>query len=444
VPRFDDIEQAGLTDVGIRRSHNQDAFSAQAAPNLEYWRTVGHFFIVADGMGGHAVGEKASAQAVQEIPLTYAKHSKDGPVDALRRAFQEANAAIHAIGQSNPEFRGLGTTSTALVLREDGAWVAHVGDSRAYRIRDGKIEQLTFDHSYAWEMARRLNVPPEDLSDVKKNVIIRSLGPDILVQVDVEGPHPVVTGDTFVLCSDGLSNLVTPEEIGTVVSALSPTEASMFLVELANLRGGPDNITVIIVRVGGDEASTKAMSIAPTSMFGLKCLQVWQALNRLFPWPLAILMAGFVFAMWGVAQSATEKSGGTFLIVLAAFSIIGGLAGLFLREKKQRVEAAKEPEPPRRLNIYRENGCRIEKPLVDKLLKMGAQLREQLEGRPFSVDWSSYKKFNEAAQRCLRDGDLLASFREQCRALLGLAQTFNKNRQREEGFKPKWQSSAEF
>ena len=181
MPFFKSIEHAGLTDVGSKRSHNQDAFFVQKASDRAHWETVGHLYIVADGMGGHAVGEKASAKAVQEIPLTYVKHVQDGPVSALRRAFQEANAGIHAIGTSNPEFKGLGTTATGLVLRAEGAWIGHVGDSRAYRIRDQHIQQLTYDHSYAWEMAKRLGIPPEELGDIKKNVIVRSLGPGVFL-----------------------------------------------------------------------------------------------------------------------------------------------------------------------------------------------------------------------------------------------------------------------
>ena len=443
MPRFDDIELVGETDVGIRRSHNQDAFSIQKAPDVNYWQKVGHVFIVADGMGGHAVGEKASAQAVQEIPLTYAKHSQEGPVSALRRAFQEANAQIHGIGQSNPEFRGLGTTATTLVLREDGAWVGHVGDSRAYRVRNAKIEQLTFDHSYAWEMARRLGVPPEDLSDVKKNVIIRSLGPDVLVQVDIEGPYPLLPGDIFILCSDGLSNQVTPEELGTIVSALAPAEAGKFLIELANLRGGPDNISVIVVRVGGDDSSTMAMSIKPASPFKVKWQRTWNAINQIVPWPLAVLMSGCLFAIAAVIFAASETWLSTLLIVMAALSIIAGIVGLFSHAQNQRIAENHQPEAPRDLNFYREYSCKIERPVIDKLFKMGTHLSEQLEGRPFTVDWPRYRKHNEAAKEYLQEGDFLASFREQCRALLSLAETFNRNRPREEGFKPKWETSTE-
>src|SRR5262249_37939761 len=110
---FDQLEHACRTDVGVRRSHNQDAYQVVLAPDAERWKEQGHFFLVADGMGGHAVGEKASAKAVRDIPHTYHKHAQEGAAAALRKAFVEANAGIHAIGQGNPEFRGMGTTATA-------------------------------------------------------------------------------------------------------------------------------------------------------------------------------------------------------------------------------------------------------------------------------------------------------------------------------------------
>ena len=190
----DSIEYASLTDVGVRRSHNQDAHATLLASDDEQWAVRGHIFLVADGMGAHAVGELASELAVGIIPHTYHKYAPQGGVPALRKAFVEANASIHAKGQQNPEFGGMGTTTTALLLRPDGAWVGHVGDSRAYRIRAGKIEQMSFDHSLVWEMARRQRVDPEGLSGIPSNVIVRSLGPEPLVQVDLEGPHPIKAG----------------------------------------------------------------------------------------------------------------------------------------------------------------------------------------------------------------------------------------------------------
>src|SRR6516165_11793955 len=200
VTRFDQIEHASLTDVGVRRSHNQDSHAIQLARDEEQWQQRGHLFLVADGMGAHAVGEKASEQAAGLIPHTYHKYAQQGPASALRKAFVEANASIHACGQANREFEGMGTTSTALLIRPEAAWVGHVGDSRAYRVRDGVIEQLTYDHSLVWEYARRERIDPNEVKDIPSNVIVRCLGPEPLVQVDVEGPHQVRSGDIFLLC----------------------------------------------------------------------------------------------------------------------------------------------------------------------------------------------------------------------------------------------------
>ena len=116
MPAFEPVRYAALTDVGVKRSHNQDACSAQPAVDASAYEANGHVFVVADGMGGHAVGEKASAKAVRDIPFLYLKHAKNGIGSALRQAFVETNAGIHAIGEENHEFRGMGTTGTALVL----------------------------------------------------------------------------------------------------------------------------------------------------------------------------------------------------------------------------------------------------------------------------------------------------------------------------------------
>src|SRR5207247_1597635 len=141
-----------------------------------HWQKVGHVFLVADGMGGHAVGELASKMAVDNIPHIFSKYAHEGAMAAVRRAFVEANASIYTRGKQNREFERMGTTGTALVLRPEGAWVGHVGDSRAYRIRGGVIEQLSFDHSLLWELARRQRKSPEELIGIQSNVIIRSLG----------------------------------------------------------------------------------------------------------------------------------------------------------------------------------------------------------------------------------------------------------------------------
>ena len=443
MPFFQEIDHCAVTDVGIKRSHNQDAFTVQKAPDKDHWERVGHLFIVADGMGGHAVGEKASAKAVQEIPLTYVKHVQDGPASALRHAFQEANAGINAIGMSNPEFRGLGTTATALVVRNEGAWIGHVGDSRAYRVRGAHIQQLTYDHSYAWEMARRLGIPPEELGDIKKNVIVRSLGPDPLVQVDVEGPYPLEDGDTFVLCSDGLSNQIPPEEVGAVVAALPVDEAARFLIELANLRGGPDNITALIVRVGSNKDSVNAVRPGLGRKLKAALTRLRETWRRKVPWPISILLVGFLLAISFVICAANGwTSGATIFFATAAICIVVGVVGLFLYSKRQASAPPVVLEVPTRASVYRQYPIRIDDALVDRWMKASLQLKEQLEARAWAVDWPGYKAHADAAAKHSADGDLVAAFRHHCRALTRLAAPFNQHRPKEESFRPKWESSG--
>src|SRR5262245_9703452 len=251
-------------------------------------------------MGAHAVGELASKLAVDSIPHIYSKHAHEGPVPALRKAFVEANLNIHTRGQQNREFEGMGTTATALVLRHEGAWVGHVGDSRAYRIRDGQIEQLSFDHSLVWELARRQRIDPDELQGIPSNVIVRSLGPEPLVQVDVEGPHPVRAGDLFVLCSDGLSGPLADSEIGAVATALPPAEACRLLIDLANLHGGPDNITVMVVRVNGEGESGPGDPAPPPAPSRWLPQAGWLPPAQ---WPFAALILGVVSALGAVAVS---------------------------------------------------------------------------------------------------------------------------------------------
>jgi PPM family protein phosphatase len=441
VPFFKEIEHSGVTDVGVKRSHNQDAFTVQKAPDRDHWERVGHLFIVADGMGGHAVGEKASAKAVQEIPLTYVKHVQDGPAAGLRHAFQEANAGINAIGVSNPEFRGLGTTATALAIRAEGAWIAHVGDSRAYRIRGGQIQQLTYDHSYAWEMARRLGIPPEELGDIKKNVIVRSLGPDPFVQVDVEGPYPLEDGDTFILCSDGLSNQVAPEEVGAVCVALPLEEAARFLIELANLRGGPDNITALLVRVGTSRDSVVKQKPGPFAFLGEGIADIARACKNV-PWPISVLLVGFILAIAFVACAATGlQSWATFLFATAGLSIVIGLVGLIIHARRQQQAPPELPEVPTKASIYRQYPIRIDQNLIEQWTTFMLQLKEQVEARELTVDWPAYKSQADAAARNAADGDFFAAFRHHIRALTKLAVPFNKNRPKDEGFRPKWETN---
>lgn len=433
VPGYQPVRFAALTDVGVKRSHNQDALAAQPAVDPAGWAAHGHVFVVADGMGGHAVGEKASAKAVRDVPFLYLRYAKDGAAPALRRAFQEANAGIFTIGQENPEFRGLGTTTTALAIRPDGAWVGHVGDSRAYRVRDGLAEQLTFDHSWVWEIARRQGIDPDELGDFKRNVIIRSLGPDPDVEVDVEGPYPVKPGDTFVLCSDGLTGVVAPADVGAVAAALPPDEAARFLVNLANLRGGPDNITVLIVHVG-ETGQAAALKGRPGGF-----RRAWAAWNRRVPWPFTALGAGSLAVLLSVLLHQQGFRGlATPLFVLAAVAMLAGLVGLGVqlwREPHDPPPADDEPQPP---NVYKRHPCPPGVDAADRFLQVETALVQAMRGQGVAVDWDAHAKLAAAAEAAAKRGRGEEAFRARCRSLLFLAEAFHKARQKGESFRPSW------
>jgi serine/threonine protein phosphatase PrpC len=452
VIRFDQIEHASLTDVGVRRSHNQDNHAVQLARDEEQWRQRGHLFLVADGMGAHAVGEKASEQAAALVPHTYLKHAQQGPAPALRKAFVEANASIHACGQANREFAGMGTTATALLLRPEGAWVGHVGDSRAYRVRDGVIEQLSYDHSLVWEYARIKQIDPDEVEDIPANVIHRCLGPEPLVQVDVEGPHPLRPGDIFVLCSDGLSGPVTDHEIGAVVSVLPPAEACRFLVDLANLRGGPDNITVLVIRVGTWRADANGIPSSdrregrpahrPWLSRGIRWIGIPHAhvsrRGTALPWWVGLLALGSLLALGATLLEFHELSGPAVLaFVLAAVAILAGLGGLaahFYQEQKRR-DSQEDLPPPR---IHRRTSCVIDAPLLDRLGRALEAIRQRAQEKQWDPDWPAYQEHHQAGASFLETGDVSSAFREFCRALLPLTQALSRQRNKEESFQPIW------
>jgi protein phosphatase len=448
VTHFDQIEHANLSDVGIRRSHNQDDLAVHLATDETQWEQRGHLFLVADGMGAHAVGEKASEQAAGVVPHIYHKHTQEGPASALRKAFVEANASIHACGQQNREFAGMGTTSTALLLRPEGAWIAHVGDSRVYRVRDGVIEQLTYDHSYLWEYARTHKLDPADVVNIPSNVIHRCLGPEPLVQVDVEGPHPVLPGDTFVLCSDGLSGQLSDPEIGAVVSALPPAEACRFLVDFANLRGGPDNITVIVVRVTGSPpeangtAGKQAHGFGPFGS-GLRRVPWKKVLGpSRFPWPLVCLFAGTLLVCASIERHVYDMPYVYQTFAAAAAAITAGLVGLafhYYREVR-REGAAAEAEKSKRTEpkVYRRSACKVEPPLVEKLAKVFGILSQRADERNWEADRETSLEHHKQAEEALVRDDFPAAFRELCLATLPFARALERYRQKEEVFQPLW------
>ena len=232
------VEQVGVTDVGRQRSANED--SLVIAPP---------FFAVADGMGGAKAGEVASAAAIEVFGGE--AESSEAAESQLARIVREANRRIHALAVSDESFRGMGTTLTAAKITGDQVSLAHVGDSRAYLLRNGELEQLTRDHSLVAELERSGQITPEAAEHhPQRSIITRALGPEPDVEVDtytIAGRD----GDLFMICSDGLTSMISDEEVSSILrSAAGLDDAAESLVRAANQSGGRDNITVVLFRLG--------------------------------------------------------------------------------------------------------------------------------------------------------------------------------------------------
>lgn len=237
------------TDLGRVRENNEDKFEFYQPEDVDTLARKGAFYAVADGMGGHSAGQIASELALKTAIGAY--YADPSPIveDSLRGAMQQANALIYDAARAITERSGMGTTVTALVIRGDEAFIAQVGDSRCYRVRDGKIQQITDDHSWVNEQIKRGALSEEEaLMSPFRNVITRSLGNTPNVEVDIF-TEDLRVGDQFLLCSDGLSGDVTADEMRDLLRDRAPSHAAWDLVSLALERGGRDNITVLILAV---------------------------------------------------------------------------------------------------------------------------------------------------------------------------------------------------
>ena len=245
------IEQAGRTDVGRQRSANEDSLVVR--PPL---------FAVADGMGGAKAGEVASAVAVDAVEE--ARESSEPTEAQLASIVRDANRRIYDLAVADESRRGMGTTLTLAKVHGDEVSLAHVGDSRAYRLRGGELEQLTRDHSLVAELERSGQITPEAAEHhPQRSIITRALGPEPDVEVDtytLAGRE----GDLFLICSDGLTSMISDDEVASILrSAGSLDEAADELIRAANQSGGKDNITVILFRLGEGEAADGATAVRP-------------------------------------------------------------------------------------------------------------------------------------------------------------------------------------
>lgn len=245
------LEAAILSDVGLQRANNEDSYLYWEPDSDEEFRRKGRLAIVADGMGGYEGGQEASRLAVETVRHIYDRDFGGDPQQALNSGFEAAHANIQRYAAEHPQFHGMGTTCTAVSIVGNRLYFAHIGDSRLYLARGDAITRLTRDHSYVGRLVESGIVRSEDAeSHPQRHILTAALGSgrDVAPQIPDE-PVAVEDGDTLILCSDGLWGLIGDQELGTVSRENSPAEACLQMVKLALDRGGPDNITVIVLRM---------------------------------------------------------------------------------------------------------------------------------------------------------------------------------------------------
>lgn len=235
------IEYGVLSDQGRIRASNEDACIA------DYGNRI---FLVADGMGGHAAGEIASGIAASTVQEVLAANTPDAVLrEQVHFAAQQANTRVYEAQQTQSEYRGMGTTLTVLAFRDNGYCLAHVGDSRAYLFRDNTLSQLTRDHSLVWPLFESGVLSKDEIArQPQKHLITRSIGTHADVEVDLQ-ENAAVEGDIFLLCTDGLTDVLTDDAIQQILETAgkNPQEITQRLIQAANEAGGPDNITTVVV-----------------------------------------------------------------------------------------------------------------------------------------------------------------------------------------------------
>jgi len=254
---------AGLSHIGMVRQDNQDSYLKLPENSSDLYNGKGQLFIVADGVGGHTGGKEASRMAVEII----GRHFNAAELNkaTLKKAFEEANAQIFEKARNSAEFNNMATTCSALLLRERKGIIAHVGDSRVYKISDNKIVQLTSDHTQVQELLKKGVIKKEEVDNYpNKSVLVRAMGAEADIEVDLYENIEINSNQYFILCSDGLGK-VKENEILNIVTGNSPDTACKMLVNLANERGGKDNVTVQVIKL---QAEKKVISKTkkPTSV----------------------------------------------------------------------------------------------------------------------------------------------------------------------------------
>jgi serine/threonine protein phosphatase PrpC len=252
------LEVAARTDKGIKRQLNEDNMTSVVPEDTQVLAQKGALFVVADGLGGHDKGEIASELVVRVVSESYYQDSSTDIGPSLLQAMRQANIALNrSIEQEGRTVESMGTTCIAAILHGTTAYVANVGDSRAYIVRAGKAQQISLDHSWVAEQVRLGNLTEEEArKDERSNQIYRCMGERTDVEIDLF-TEPVQDGDILVLCTDGLTNVVRDEELAAIVTQYDSQESTTRLIARANENGGPDNITAVVVYVSLAENETE-------------------------------------------------------------------------------------------------------------------------------------------------------------------------------------------
>jgi protein phosphatase len=245
------IEASGQSDIGCLRKNNEDSFGYWEPEDDAEFQRKGRMAVVADGMGGYEGGREASHMAVEALLKAYREYAGNDPQQALIQGLQAAHEDIRQYGLTHPALRGMGTTCTALAVANDALYYVHVGDTRLYLIRDGRIIQVTRDHSYVGRLVEAGMISREEAeSHPQRNILTAAVGTNPELFMDSpEHPEPLRPKDMLLICSDGLWGVVHDAELLAAVEKNNPEGAGRELIELARERGGPDNITVSILRL---------------------------------------------------------------------------------------------------------------------------------------------------------------------------------------------------
>jgi protein phosphatase len=245
-----ELEAGGLTEAGPHRENNEDSIGCFAPDDPLALQRKGYLYVVADGLGGHHAGEVASASAVATLGEEYYSPSNHTRIEpALRQAVQAANLRIHELTHRNPEYRSMETTLTALAIAGSQAYIAHIGDTRIYHLRAGRLNQLTVDHSEAAELVRLKILKAERVRDHPgRNVLTRTLGSRLIPRPDYLR-QPVLPGDQFAMCSDGLWSELQDGEMADVLAARQPAQACQELLDRVLARDCSDNVSIQVIKV---------------------------------------------------------------------------------------------------------------------------------------------------------------------------------------------------